>query len=172
MTLYRICFGIFCTCVNGLYCSLRPLAMPVTWLIVRHWCITRFLPCLSVDCESHLTGLAPSSPARMRWGPAGCLHCLSFEPVCEIEREWKRGRSAKTMKMRAMSVLSVFAPTCTSFPACQRGGCGAFEAKVVFLRQFTLLYTLEFCILQLNYHTVYAWVNADDPKYDSLLFRQ
>lgn len=53
-------------CVRSLYSSLCLLAMPATWLIVTHWCITRFSLCLSVDCESHLTGLALSSPARMR----------------------------------------------------------------------------------------------------------
>lgn len=66
MKSYRICFGTFSPRVKGPCCRGRLPAVPATWLIVRRWCITRFSLCLSVDCESHLTGLARSSPARMR----------------------------------------------------------------------------------------------------------
>ncbi len=72
------------------------------------------------------------------------------------------------MKMRSVSVLSVFCPTCTSFPACTKRGCGTFEARVVIPRQFILLCeALEFHILKSRYR-----ICADYPKYDSVLFRQ
>lgn len=110
--LYRICWGIFCSCVNGLYCSLRLLAVPATWLIVRRWCITRFSLCLSVDCESHLTGLALSSPARMRRAQQDASTASLWACVWDreredgVQREWKCDLSPSFLFLSDMHFIS------------------------------------------------------------------
>lgn len=84
----------------GCTVACAPLAVPATWPIVSRWCITRFSLCLSVDCESHLTGLAFSSPARMRQEGGGGAQqdasaAFSFLRSERREIEKERGREYK-----------------------------------------------------------------------------
>lgn len=57
-----------------------------------------------MDCESHLTGLALSSPARMR----GAQQDVSAASLTACVRDTERGQSTKRMKRQSVSVLSLF----------------------------------------------------------------
>ena len=151
--LYRICWAMFCPSVNGLYCSSRPASRARTWPIVSRWCITRFSLCLSADCESHLTGLALSSPAWMRRGGTQQDASTAFSFFAK-RAAWDRKREGtgvqREWKCDLCSSFSVFARHALELPAHTKRS--AFEARLVISRHFFLLCeTLEFRILKLYF---------------------
>lgn len=148
----------------GYTVSLRLLAVPETWLIVRRWCITRFFSLLIGGLWKSPNWISPQFASQDETGPSRMPPLPLFELVCEIEREGEDG-STKRMKKRSVSVLSVFARHALHFPPARRGGCGAFEGRAVI--SGLLREVLEFHVRKLCHR-----VCAGYPKCDSVLFGQ